>query len=124
MEKYTKMSKKNEEVSWYVEEKKETCAACGSTEDLTLHHLIPQSRCKSKYKQDKDDPSNHVMLCRSCHSQVHALYDESTLRDLYSSLDALLNAPEFSKYVAWKKKHPEFTGSSKMSKDRKGKLKR
>ena len=30
----------------------------------------------------------------------------------------------FSKYVAWKKKHPEFTGSSKMSKDRKGKLKR
>ena len=118
--------KKTEEVEWFVKSEDDpvVCAACGSSEDLTLHHLVPQAKCHDKYKQVKDDPTNHVMLCRSCHSQVHALYDETQLRDIYNTLDSLLNAPEFSKFVAWKKKHPEFGGSSKMSKERKGKLKR
>ena len=44
------------------------CATCSLETDLTLHHLVPQSKTKSsKYKKIKDDPSNHLWICRSCH---------------------------------------------------------
>ena len=118
-------NKQDVEVEWFVKEQpKEKCAACGCDGPLTLHHLVPQVTCRNKYKEVKDDPSNHVMLCSSCHSQIHALFDENQLRDRYCTLEALLAAPEFKKYVEWKKKHPDFDGSSKMSNGRKGKLKR
>ena len=114
------MAKKDKEVEWFVKEQKaETCAACGCEGPLTLHHLVPQVKCHNKYKDTKDDPSNHVMLCRSCHDQIHALWSENELRDSYSTLEKLMAAPEFKKFVDWKKKHPDFKGHSKMSKDRK-----
>lgn len=94
---------------------KNKCETCGLEADLTKHHLCPASRCKNKYKAIKEDESNHIWICRSCHDQIHALYTESELRDKYSTLDALMKAPEFAKYVNWKKKHPEFSGHSKMS---------
>ena len=98
------------------------CATCGFETELTLHHLVPQSKAKSgKYKQIKDDPSNHLWICRSCHDQIHALYENNILRDVYNTAGALMNAPEFAKYVAWKKKHPDFKGHSKMSNTKKHK---
>jgi len=98
------------------------CATCGFETELTLHHLVPQSKAKSgKYKQIKDDPSNQLWICRSCHDQIHALYENNILRDVYNTTEALLNAPEFAKYVAWKKKHPDFKGHSKMSNTKKHK---
>ena len=98
------------------------CATCGFETELTLHHLVPQSKAKSgKYKQIKDDPSNHLWICRYCHDQIHALYENNILRDVYNTTEALLNAPEFAKYVAWKKKHPDFKGHSKMSNTKKHK---
>ena len=118
------MSKKNnKDVEWFVanEDEVEVCAACGSTVDLTLHHLIPQVKCHNKYKDTKDDPANHMTLCRSCHDQIHSLWDESTLRDLYNTKDKLLAAPEMQKFIKWKIKHQDFTGHSKMSNDRKRK---
>lgn len=118
------MSKKNnKDIEWFVanEDEAEVCMACGSAVDLTLHHLIPRVKCSDKYKGIKNDESNHVMLCRQCHDQVHALWSENELRDSYNTLEKLLAAPEFAKFVEWKKKHPEFTGHSKMSNKRKGK---
>lgn len=63
------MSKKDKEVTWFVEEEAEeqVCATCGCKAPLTLHHLVPQVKCHNKYKEVKDDPRNHVMLCRPCH---------------------------------------------------------
>lgn len=116
------MSKKKQDVEWFVApEKEQTCAACGCQGPLTLHHLVPQVKCRDKYRKTKDEESNHVMLCRPCHDQVHAIWSENELRDNYNTLEKLLAAPEFSKFVAWKKKHPEFTGHAKMSNKRKGK---
>lgn len=118
------MSKKNnKDIEWFVaiEDEAEVCMACGSSVDLTLHHLIPQVKCHNKYKDTKDDPANHMTLCRSCHDQVHALWSENELRDNYNTPEKLLAAPEFAKFIAWKKKHPEFTGHAKMSNKRKGK---
>lgn len=96
------------------------CELCQCEIDkLTAHHLIPKSRTKNKYKQIKEDSSNIIWICRSCHDQIHALKSESELRDSYNTLDKLLAMPEFAKYVAWKKKHPDFKGHSKMSNSRK-----
>ena len=92
------------------------CATCGIQAELTLHHLVPQSKCNTgKYRKIKDDPNNHIFICRSCHDQIHALYNNNELRDLYNTLDKLINAVEFAKYIKWKKKHTNFIGHSKKS---------
>ena len=93
----------------------ELCELCGLPCETTAHHLIPKSRIRNKYKDIKEDSSNLIWICRSCHDQIHSLWDESTLRDLYNTKDKLLAAPEMQKFIAWKRKHPDFTGHSKMS---------
>jgi len=46
------------------------CRKCGSKEDLTLHHTIPQ-------RLDGPDTRNFlVCLCRKCHTDWHSLEDE------------------------------------------------
>ena len=92
-----------------------TCELCGLPCKLTKHHLCPQLKCKNKYKEIKEDPSNHIWICESCHGHIHATFTESELRDLYNTKEKLLAAPEIQKFIAWKRKHPDFTGHSKMS---------
>ncbi len=94
------------------------CELCGLKCKLSKHHLVPQLKCKNKHKDIKDDPSNILWICRSCHDQIHALWDESTLRDLYNTKEKILEAEEMKKYIAWKIKHPDFNGHSKMSNKR------
>ena len=91
------------------------CQLCGCEVKLTKHHLIPKLKAKNKYKEIKEDPSNYIWICRSCHDSIHALYTETELRDKYSTLEALLQAPELAKFLTWKRKHPDFVGSSRMS---------
>lgn len=95
------------------------CQICGCNTDLTIHHLRPQSKCKNKYKQIKDDPTNHILICRQCHDSIHSLFTNNELRDMYDTLDKLMNAPDFAKFVNWRKKHLDFDGHSKMSNRRK-----
>ena len=97
------------------------CELCGCDADLTVHHLVPKIKAKNKYREIKDDPSNLIWICRSCHDQIHSLWDESTLRDLYNTKEKLLEAEEMKKFIEWKKKHPNFNGHSKMSNERKRK---
>ena len=92
-----------------------TCSLCGAEEKLTKHHLIPQVRAKNKYKEVKDDPSNWLWICRSCHDQLHAVFTETQLRDNYNTKEKLLESDEMTKFIAWKRKHPGFKGHSKMS---------
>lgn len=97
--------------------KKQKCELCGLNAFLTKHHLIPKRVSRStKYSKDlKTDKENFLWICEVCHSQIHALYSEQELRDNYNTLDKLLAAPEFAKFIAWKKKHPDFDGHAKMS---------
>ena len=100
------------------------CAFCECECELTLHHLIPKSEKKNKYKKVVDDESNHLWICRQCHDQIHALFDINELRDVYNTKDALLSNDKFAKFVEWRKKHPEYDGHSKMSKEKKLRNKR
>ena len=43
------------------------CLYCGTTEDLTLHHIFP----KWKYPELYADVNNLATLCTSCHESYH-----------------------------------------------------
>ena len=91
------------------------CVFCGCTDHLTIHHCIPQVKCKNKYRELKHDDSNYLVVCESCHGKIHSLFDNTQLRDVYNTKDALMSDEGFRKFVEWKVKHPDFRGSSKMS---------
>lgn len=97
------------------------CETCGLERDLTKHHLIPQHVSRSaKYSKDlKTDESNFLWICGECHSQIHALHTDQELRDMFFTKELLLADEKFGKFVRWRMKHPDFSGSSKMSNDRK-----
>ena len=92
------------------------CETCGCVAPLTKHHLVPVHVCRTAKhgKELKTDDANVVWICRTCHDFLHATWTDQELRDLYSTKEKLMAAPEFAKFVAWRRKHPEFKGSSKM----------
>lgn len=77
----------------------------------------------SKYGKDlKRDSGNIIFVCRQCHDQIHAMFSNNELRDLYSTVDALFGDDKFRKYVEWRKKHLEFSfNGAKMSNGRRRK---
>jgi hypothetical protein len=96
------------------------CELCGAECKLTKHHLRPQVRCKNKYKEIKEDPSNIAWICEACHQTVHAFYTENELRDNYASISALKSASKFKGYLKWRAKHlDENVKPSKMANRRK-----
>ena len=94
------------------------CELCGVVCELTQHHLVPKVKAKNKYKDIRNDSSNIIWICRQCHDQLHSLWNENELRDLYSTKEKILAAPEMQKFIDWRKKHPEYNGHSKMSNSR------
>jgi len=46
------------------------CQICGSNDNLQAHHL----NAFAKYKDQRTDPSNGVLLCRSHHLDYHSRY--------------------------------------------------
>lgn len=43
------------------------CQKCGSSVDLSVHHLFP----KSKYPELKMNRANLITLCQTCHQHYH-----------------------------------------------------
>ena len=95
----------------------ENCQMCGCPCEPTKHHLIPVSRTRNRYKDIRDDDSNHIWICRSCHDFLHANFDNTELRDRLNTLDAIINDEKCNRFISWKKKHPDFKGHAKMSRD-------
>jgi len=46
-----------------------SCVACGSTETLEIHHIMPIMRSSIK---ELDEESNLVVLCNNCHYLAHS----------------------------------------------------
>ena len=104
-----------------MDEKDGICELCGNECEPTKHHLIPQQQSRHKNKYLRTDEGNFLWVCTECHSQIHALFSNYELKTLYNTKELLLANPEFSKFVEWRKKHPDFKGSSKMKKERRPK---
>jgi len=77
----------------------ETCELCGRHVPRRLtsvHHLCPRSH--------GGGPDGEVILCKLCHSFLHATFTNSTLAEEFSSLDALRRDPEVRRFVRWARK--------------------
>lgn len=46
------------------------CSICGSTHDLTVHHVL---LCKN-YERLYTNKDNLIVICNNCHHQYHAKY--------------------------------------------------
>jgi len=51
--------------NWVKAAKPHYCAACGTTDDLQYHHLVPQTL------GGKTEPTNIIVLCAMCHQKWH-----------------------------------------------------
>lgn len=87
------------------------CELCGRQQlPLTRHHLIPQSRhnkARTRRQFERDEmKTNIALLCRPCHSQVHAVLDNATLSQHYHTVEALAGHPDVARFAAWVAKRP------------------
>lgn len=77
---------------------------------LTKHHLIPRKRHRRRsalVRFEREEMNSRIaMLCRPCHSTVHAHLTEQQLEAAYNTLDALAQHPEIAKFVSWVGKQP------------------
>ena len=71
---------------------------CGrATPRLTRHHLVPRTlrkRNRTRRKFSRGERLTVILLCRSCHKQIHTLYTESELAGDYNSIEAFAAHPE------------------------------
>lgn len=64
------------------------------------HHLKPHCK-KSK---------EFVWMCKDCADQVHELFTNNELRDIYNTLESLLANEKVQKWVKWVRKKPSEFG--------------
>jgi len=86
----------------------ELCGRCGLK--LTKHHLIPRKRhrqtsVRRKYSR-QDRHTRIALLCRPCHSTVHAHLSEKELEQAYNTVPALAGHAEIARFVDWVKRQP------------------
>uniref|UniRef100_A0A6B2LTX9 HNH domain-containing protein n=1 Tax=Arcella intermedia TaxID=1963864 RepID=A0A6B2LTX9_9EUKA len=77
---------------------------------LTKHHVIPKEVhewYRKHHNMTKEKLNEGILLCRSCHSAVHGMYDNKTLAAEKSTLEALLADEKVQKWVKYiEKKKP------------------
>ena len=72
------------------------CQLCGRSVPkrlITLHHLKPKSRGGTA--------EDRVPLCKPCHKQVHAMFDNRTLERELADLPALRRHPAMEAFMKW-----------------------
>jgi len=87
------------------------CELCQRTGlKLTKHHLIPRKRHRRRSAQvrfDREEMHTRIaMLCRPCHSTVHATLSEIELEQAFNTVKALANHPDIARFVDWVAKQP------------------
>ena len=69
---------------------------------LAFHHLIPIKLHRGAYfrkNYSREDLEQGVDLCRLCHRRIHRLFEQMTLAQEFSSLDALQANPLIQRHV-------------------------
>ena len=90
---------------------KDTCELCGRQGVvLTRHHLVPRTRHRNKRVRRRfsrqELATRILMVCRPCHSQIHALLSEKALAEQFHSREALLAHPGIRRFVEWIRTRP------------------
>lgn len=87
---------------------------CGRpVRELTRHHLIPRSRHRKKRARrsfDRQEMEGRIaLLCRPCHSNVHAVLENKQLEREYNTVEALQEHPGVRRFTAWISTKPHGT---------------
>ncbi len=80
------------------------CPLCGRTCALTFHHLIPKKmhrRTRYRKRYDRQRRAAGIAICRLCHDGIHDLYDEQTLAERFTDIEALRSDPAIRRHCAW-----------------------
>lgn len=95
--------------SWHEQAPEPVCPLCERPipqSQRDAHHLVPKSKGGRQTQ----------FLHRICHRHIHAHFTEAELATRYSTIEALLETPEMSTFVAWvKTKPPEYYDRSRTS---------
>lgn len=72
---------------------------------LTRHHLIPRKyhankKLKKRFTREEMQ-SNVLMLCRPCHSHIHAVFTEKEMAEQFYTAASLQEHPEVQDFVEW-----------------------
>jgi len=86
------------------------CAICEVCEGTEKHHIIPKS------KKGKEV----VMVCGSCHDQIHSLFTNKELAKQYNSTESLKTSNRMQNWIEWRKKHPSVVVRHKQSRNKRG----
>lgn len=87
------------------------CELCERAVDaLIRHQLIPKTRHRSQ-RMRRDHKLEHLRadalwLCQPCHEQVHAIFSEKELGDVYNTRERLLAQPDIGQFIAWLRAKP------------------
>ena len=90
------------------------CELCSrQVRDLTRHHLIPQTRHKNRRNKrdfDRVDVKHCIaLLCRPCHSHIHATIANKMLEREFNTVEALAAHPDIHRFVQWIADKPDGT---------------
>ena len=78
------------------------CQLCQrEVEQYTSHHLVPRSR------GGRFGPT--VMLCSTCHRQLHALFSEATLAKELNTVEMVRSNPQMADYLRWARRQKSAT---------------
>jgi hypothetical protein len=88
---------------------KDRCEFCDRNAPVTKHHLIPRAIHSTKKFMKrftkKEMYGNAVMVCRLCHSGIHAIIpSEKDLAEYYYTKDLLLAHEGIDRHVQWARK--------------------
>lgn len=90
------------EDSFYLTPRASVCVVCGTTKNLTKHHVIPQSYRKHFKKEFKSRASHDVLaVCRPCHDRYNVFE-----QDYRNYLDTRFNfVSRIADPEGWKRMH-------------------
>jgi 5-methylcytosine-specific restriction endonuclease McrA len=63
---------------------------------LTDHHIVPKSRGGKAL----------IAICKDCHRQLHALFDNKTLEEELNTEEAIKLNKQFRNYLKWIRRRP------------------
>ena len=89
------------------------CEMCEREAPLTRHHLFPKSEWKRFERRrppgcEERDLTECAMVCRPCHSAVHAFASERELGERFNTIEALLEQEPVAKFAAYQSKQRVF----------------
>ena len=82
----------------------DTCPFCRRERPLTFHHLIPRKvhrRTRFSKRYDRKTLNLGILVCRLCHSGIHACHDEMSLATDFNTPQALGKDPALQKHFRW-----------------------